>query len=692
MFFTPHHTHALKLIQTLSLRLPKPLSTATTKFCIQSHASATLPDLKPLNSKITSYMRNGLVDQAQKLFDEMPRRNTVTWNAMIRGYFLNGDTENAIYLFERMPERDVFSYNTTIAGLMQFGDVDGAEGVFKGMIFRDVVTWNSMVAGYIRNGMIDEAVWVFDGMPLKDVVSWNLVVGGLVNCGEFDLAEGYFKRMTTRDVASWTIMVSGLARAGRVFEARELFEAMPMRDIQAWNAMLVGYIEHGRIEIAEVLFHKMPKRNFDSWIVLVNGLVKSKRVNDAMKLFIEMPQKRQTTWNSILVELTRNGLIRESHAFLEKFPCTDVVSWTNILVGYFKIGEVGCAIKLFGLMSIRDATAYNVTIFGLGENDHGEEGVKLFIRMKESGPSPDEATFTSILTICSDLPALHLGRQTHAQVVKAGFNNFLAVSNAMVTMYTRCGNMDSALLEFSSMLTHDIISWNSIICGFAHHGNAEKALEMFEQMRSKDVIPNHITFIGVLSACSHAGMVDQGRYFFDIMRYEYFLQPTSEHYTCLVDLLGRFGLIDEAINILDQIRADGIEVPGSVWGALLGACRIHRNIEIGKIAGERILDVEPDNSGVYLILAEMYLRCGRRKDAERIWTRMKETGVKKQPGCSWVELNNSGHVFLSGDSSHPEFERINSLLELMHMEIETKISKSKLTSSQQLQTSLVCYD
>lgn len=683
MFFIPRHSHVLELIRpAFSPRLTKPLSSAAAaKLRVQSRASATLPDVKPLNSRISSYMRNGFVDQARELFDQMPHRNTVTWNAMIRGYFLNGCFENAVNMFERMPDRDVFSYNTMIAGLMQFGDVDGAERVFNGMKLRDVVAWNSVVAGYIRNGMIDKAVRVFDRMPLKDVVSWNLVVGGLVNCGEFDLAEEYFKRMRIRDVVSWTIMVSGLASQGRIVEARELFEDMPFRDVQAWHAMLVGYIENGYIETAEVLFQKMPERNFDSCVALVNGLVKSKRVNDAIKLFVEMPDKCQTTWNSILVELKRNGLIREAHAFLEKYPYRDVVSWTNIIVGYFEIGEVGNAIKLFEFIPSRDATAYNATIFGLGENDRGEEGVKLFIKMIESGPTPDVATFTSILTICSDLPTLPLGRQTHAQVVKTGFNNFVAVSNAMVTMYARCGNMDSALLEFHSMPTHDIISWNSIICGFAHHGNGEKALEMFEEMKSKDVRPNHITFIGVLSACSHAGMVDQGRYFFDIMRYEYFLQPTSEHYTCLVDMLGKYGLLDDAISILDHIRANGIEVPASVWGALLGACRIHKNIEVGKIAGERILDMEPCNSGVYLILAEMYLNSGRRKNAERILKRMKDAGVKKQPGCSWVELNDSGHVFLSGDHSHPEFNRISNILEVLHIDIEAEHLKTVSVSA-----------
>ncbi|KAF3457831.1 hypothetical protein FNV43_RR02491 [Rhamnella rubrinervis] len=681
MLFTPRNTHAL--FRALSLLLTKPLTTTTAKFIIQSHASTTLPDVKPHNSKISSCMRLGFVHQARKLFDQMPHKNTVTWNAMIRGYFLNGHLENAVNMFEQMPERDVFSYNTMISGLMQCGEVDGAKRVFDGMKFRDVVTWNSMIAGYIRNGMVDEAVRVFDGMPLKDVVSWNLMVGGLLNRGDFDLGEEYFKRMSIRDVVSWTIMVSALASQGRVIEARELFEEMPFRDVEAWNAMLVGYIENGYIEIAEVLFQKMPERNFDSWIALVNGLVKSKRVNDAMKLFMDMPEKCQTTWNSILVELTRSGLIREAHAFLEKCPYSDVVSWTNIIVGYFEIGEVGSASNLFESIPIRDATAYNATIFGLGENYHGEEGMKLFIRMIESGPSPDVATFTSILTICSDLPSLHLGRQTHAQVVKTGFSNFVAVSNAMVTMYARCGSMDSALLEFSSIPTHDIISWNSIICGFAHHGNGEKALEMFEQMRSKDVKPNHITFIGVLSACSHAGMVDRGRYFFDIMRYEYFLQPMSEHYTCLVDMLGKYGLIDEAISVLDKITTDGIEVPASVWGALLGACRIHKNVEVGKIAGERILDIEPCNSGVYLILAEMYLSCGRRQDAERIWTRMKDAGVKKQPGCSWVELNDSSHVFLSGDHSHPEFNRVSTVLDLLHTE-KLNIQKTKVPFFQEV--------
>ncbi|KAJ4722800.1 Pentatricopeptide repeat-containing protein [Melia azedarach] len=665
----------LKLTKTLCLTLTRRLSHKIQEIATVNQGLVSPLNLKPINAKISNLMRNALIPEAQELFDKMPQRNTVTWNAMIRGYFRNGLFDKAISLFNQMPERDIFTYNTVIAGLMQSGDVNGAKEVFDRMVDRDVIAWNSMISGYVRNGLIDEAIGVFHNMPGKDVVSWNLLIGGLLNNQRIDLAETYFKEMTARDVVSWTIMVSGLSRAGRIVEARELFEEMPVKDVQAWNVMITGYVENGCLDMAEDLFKKMPIRDLNSWKQLINGLVNSRRIGDAVRNFMQMPEKCRKTWNSIILGFIRNGLVKEAHAHLEKYPYSNTVSCTNVIVGYFEIGEVGSAIKVFEFMTTRDVTVWNVMVFGLGENDLGEEGLKFFVRMKESGPAPDEATFTSVLTICSDLPTLHLGKQTHVQTIKTSFNQFTAVSNAMVTMYARCGNMQSALLEFSSMPTHDVISWNSIICGFAHHGDASKALEMFERMLLTDIKPNDITFVGVLSVCSYAGLVDQGRYYFDYMKNKCFIQPTTEHYTCVVDLLGRFGLIDEAMGLLNQIRADGIEVPPSVWGALLGSCRIHNNTKVGKIAGEKVLELEPHNSGVYLILAEMYLSSGRREDAERIWARMKESGVKKQPGCSWIEINNSGHVFLSGDSSHSEFHRLCCLLNLLHMEMETKTLK-----------------
>lgn len=231
------------------------------------------------------------------------------------------------------------------------------------------------------------------------------------------------------------------------------------------------------------------------------------------------------------------------------------------------------------------------------------------------------------------------------------------------------------------MLFHDIISWNSIICGLAHHGYGEKALEIFETMRLKGVNPNEITFVGVLSACSHAGMVKEGKHYFEAMKTEYSLQPVSEHYTCIVDLLGRFGLIDEAMNILEQMKLHRIDISASVWGALLGACRMHKNFKIGEVAGERILELEPSNSGVYMILVEMFLASGRRNDAERTWIQMKDFGVKKQPGCSWIELSNNSYIFLAGDRTHPQFYMILSILKLVYREMDTGSSSQRFSTS-----------
>ncbi|XP_010262450.1 PREDICTED: pentatricopeptide repeat-containing protein At4g02750-like [Nelumbo nucifera] len=639
----------------------------------RNHAVGTLWDPKPLNAKITYHMRNGFVEEAQKIFDQMSHRSTVTWNSMIRGYFENGKFDLAVQLFDEMPKRDLFTYNTMIAGLMQYGDTEGAEQIFAQMPCRDVVTWNSMIAGYARNSLVKEALLLFNQMPSRNVISWNLVMTGLVNLGSIELAEELFREMPTRDVASWTIMISGVASAGRIVEARGLFEEMPVKDIRAWNTMIVGYIQNGNTEVAEGLFWKMPERDMDSWNELINGLLGSERINDALRIFTKMPFKGPRLWNSIMLGLIKSGLVEEAHAFSEKNPFNDIISWTNLIVGYFELGDVGTAIKLFELMPSKDEAVWNATIFGLGENDHGEEGLKYFIKMKERGPPPDEATFTSVLTISSDLPSLDFGKQSHTQIIKMGFDCFVAVSNAIVTMYARCGSLHYALLEFSHMQNRDTISWNAIICGFAHHGYGMQALEMFKKMLLMNVKPDQITFVGVLSACSHAGLIDEGWHFFHFMRYKCFLQPTFEHYTCMVDLLGRSGLIDEAMSFVGQMKAEGIEVSASVWGALLGACRIHGNIEIGEMVGEKILEIEPYNAGVYMILAEMYLINRRKEDAERIWVRMKERGLKKQPGCSWIEVNNTVHVFLAGDCSHPEFHSVCCVLNFLNMVIEIEL-------------------
>ncbi|XP_071713614.1 pentatricopeptide repeat-containing protein At2g03880, mitochondrial-like [Rutidosis leptorrhynchoides] len=442
------------------------------------------------------------------------------------------------------------------------------------------------------------------------------------------------------------------------------------------NSKISTLMRNGFVAEAQKVFAKMPERNTVTWNAMISGYFRNGNIIKALQLFDEMPERDIFSYNTMISGLTRNGLIRECHAIIEKSPFRDIVSQTNLIIGYFSIGEVVNAVKLFDLMPTYDTTVFNVMIFGLGENDHSEDGMKLFIRMKKGNLPLDESTYTSVQTICSNLASLDLGKQTHALVIKSGINCFIPVSNAMLTMYARCGGLDFALLEFFSMSNHDIISWNSIICGLAYHGHGEKALEMFKRMTLTKVKPNHITFVGVLSACSHTGLVEEGKYYFNIMQYEHLIKPTSEHCTCIIDLFSRFGLIHEAVGILKNMIADGTEVSASVWGALLGACRLHKEYEVGKLVGERMLELEPSNTGAYMILKDMYLQSGNKKEAANVLVRMKEKAVKKQPGCSWTEVNNGGHVFVAGESSHPRFQNIVFHLDLIYKEMDV-VCRSK---------------
>ncbi|KAE8660085.1 Serine-threonine protein kinase, plant-type [Hibiscus syriacus] len=420
------------------------------------------------------------------------------------------------------------------------------------MPHKNVVTWNTIIRGYFLNGYFSKAISLFREMPERDIFTYNIVISGLMHGRDVQGACEVFEGMVCRDVVTWNAMIGGYFMNGMPDKGLKLFELMPVKDVISWNLVIEGLMKCGKLDLAEEYFKRMSYRDVASWTVMISGLSKAGRteyfeempvkdlrawnamLEDALGYFMEMPSKCCKTLNSILLGLIRNGLVKEAHAFLKKQPYNNVVSWTDVIVG-----------------------------------------------MKESGFHPDESTFTSILTICSNLPSLDLVYQIHAQVAKSGLNHFTAVSNALVTMYERCGNMHSALLGFFSMPSHrDVISWNSIICGFAHHGNAKNALKIFERMRLTGVKPNHIIFVGVLSACSHAGLVEKGKYYFDYMKSKCCLEPTSENYTCIVDLLGRSGLIDEAMSFLNEMRVD---------------------------AAERVLEMEPHNSGIYLILAEMYL-------------------------------------------------------------------------------------
>jgi pentatricopeptide repeat protein len=269
-------------------------------------------------------------------------------------------------------------------------------------------------------------------------------------------------------------------------------------------------------------------------------------------------------------------------------------------------------------------------------------------------------TITSVLSACARLSALKHGKEIHHYIIRFWFESHVFVGSALIDMYSKCGSIEVARHLFDKLSERNIVSWNAMIAGYAMHGHGEDALSLFHQMQQADIDPDHITFIALLSACSHAGLIDEGWHYFISMSREYHITPKVGHYSCMVDLLGRAGRLDEAREFIDKMP---FEPNADVWGALLGACRIHSNIELGKFVAERLFELQPENPGFYVVMSNIYAAAGRWEDVEKVRTMMKDRGLKRRPGCSWIEVKDKVHAFNVGDKSHPQSEEIYAMLD-----------------------------
>jgi pentatricopeptide repeat protein len=280
------------------------------------------------------------------------------------------------------------------------------------------------------------------------------------------------------------------------------------------------------------------------------------------------------------------------------------------------------------------------------ENQHGEEALKLFSQMQHTGMKPNNITYASILRACSSIAAMESGRQVHSSIVIDGFDSDAFVSCSLADMYVKCGSIEDAYDLFDKLPKGDVVSWNVMITGFAQHGYGKEALNFFEQMQREGIEPNHITFVGILSACSHVGLADEGRRYFELMSTDYGIAPRMEHYACMVDLFGRAGRLEEAERFIVGME---FKPSGVVLRSLLGACRIHGDIEIGKRAAEWLHELEPQNDSAHVLLSNIYAAAGRWDEVKKVRNTMQDKGVKKEPGCSWVEVKNRVHTFFAED-------------------------------------------
>ncbi|GLU08186.1 hypothetical protein SLE2022_251100 [Rubroshorea leprosula] len=426
----------------------------------------------------------------------------------------------------------------------------------------------------------------------------------------------------------------------------KVFEMMPEKDIVSWNTVIAGNAQNGLYEQALQMVRKMGNDGLEP---------DSYTLSSVLPIFAEY------------VDVIKG---KEIHGYTIRHGFdADLFIGSSLIDMYANCTMVEDSCRVFSLLPQRDDISWNSVIAGCVQNGLFDEGLKFFREMLKAKIKPVSVSFSSVMPACAHLTTLHLGKQLHGYIIRGGFDDNVFIASSLVDMYSKCGNIRIARWIFYHMQQHDMVSWTAIIMGHALHGHARDAISLFKQMEMEGVKPNYVSFIAVFTACSHAGFTDEAWKYFKIMTQNYGIAPGLEHYAAMADLLGRAGKLEEAFEFISSMH---IRPTGSIWSTLLSACRVHKNIELAEKVAKKIFDVDPENMGAHVLMSNIYATARRWKEAEKMRTSMRKKGMIKAPACSWIEVKNKVHTFMSGDKSHPSHDRINEslkdLLEQMEQE------------------------
>lgn len=545
-----------------------------------------------------------------------------------------------------------------LSDLLKNRRLEEARETFDNIPSPSVYSYTMMIMGYAGSHRLDDALKLFYEMPIRDTVCWNSMIKGCLDCGNLSKAKEIFVGMPGKNVISWTTMINGLMLFGEVEEAEHLFHEMPTRDVATWNSMIYWYCRNGRVEDAINLFEVMPLKNLISWTSMIGGLDQNGKSDEALFLFEKMIgsgfEPTATTLVCVLTacaNLLALHLGVQVHGQIVKLGyCFDEFLSASLITFYANCKQIENACKVFEERLNKNVVVWTALLTGYCSNCKHENALKVLGHMITEGVLPNQSSFTSALNACCGLEALDRGREIHSPAIKLGLETDVFVGNSLIVMYSKCGSLNDAVVAFKRTDEKNMVSWNSVIVGCAQHGCGMWALVFFNQMIRVGIDPDEITFTGLLSACSHSGMLQKGRSLFKVFSQNKLVELKLEHYACMVDILGRCGKLEEAE---DLIRNMPLKQNSLIWLALLSCCRVHPNLDVSERAAKRIFDLEPHCSAAYVLLSNIYASASRWSDVSKIRRKMKHNGIVKEPGFSWVVLKGLRHEFLSGDRSHP---------------------------------------
>ncbi|KAL5712839.1 hypothetical protein ACHQM5_014966 [Ranunculus cassubicifolius] len=609
-------------------------------------------NLHHITSKITSLAKSGHIISARKVFDEMLHRDIVTWNAMLTSYTHSSHNQEALNLFNQMRvsgfKPDHYTFTASLSASADSGDVHFGRKL-HGLVVRlgyesSLPVGNSLIDMYGKCLSVLSARRVFDEMSERNAVSWCSLLFGYVQLGDFENGCRVFDDMPNRIEVAWNILMAGYSRCGKIELCVELFKKMKgstcRPDQWTYVALLDAYTElleplHGCSVHACIL-----KSGWSSVVEVSNAMLsyytKLGSLEDVVKIFVSIGSPTQISWNTMIDAYMKMGFIHEALEVFNQAPNKNMVSWTIMITGYMR-------------------------------NGHEEDALSCFVEMTRNLHSPDDFTLGAVLHACSNLAVLGHGKMAHGYVIRYGFHSYAYVGNGLLNMYAKCGDLDGSFQAFNDISNKDLVSWNALLFALGLHGWALEALKLYGDMVNSGVQPDKVTFIGLLMACSHSGLIERGQALFKSMVLDHGLIPEEDHVACMVDLLGRGGYLRQASELIEENSGSATT---SLQEALLGACATHGDVKLGTKIGEDLMLLEPEKEGGYLMLSNLYCTSGQWNKAEKIRKTMNEQGVKKRPGCSWVEVGNKVTVFVAGYHKHPHMEQLCKLLTSLESEMK----------------------
>ncbi|KAL2344870.1 hypothetical protein Fmac_006155 [Flemingia macrophylla] len=681
------------------------------------------------NISISQCFKMGKLEEARHLFDQMRHRTVSSWNTMISGYSRWGKYPEALTLVSIMHRSSVMlnevSFSAVLSACARSGSLLLGKQVhsllLKSGYERFGLVGSALLFFFVHCCRITEAELVFEELRHGNQVLWSLMLAGYVQRDMMDHAMGIFERMPARDVVAWTTLISGYAkredgcdRALDLFGSmRRISEVLPneftldcvVRAYARLGVLCAGKVVHGlciksgfdsdnsiggaltefycgceAIDDAKRVYESMGgEACLNVANSLIGGLVSKGRIEEAELVFYELRERNPVSHNLMIKGYAMSGRFEKSKWLFEKMKPKNLTSLNTMISVYSKNGELDEAVKLFDRTKDEgNYVTWNSMMSGYIINGQHKEALNLYVAMRRLSLDYSRSTFSVLFRACSCLGSFRQGQLLHAHLVKTPFQVNVYVGTALVDFYSKCGHLAEAKRSFISIFAPNVAAWTALINGYAYHGLGSEAILLFRSMLVQGVVPNAATFVGVLSACSHAGLVGEGLRIFHLMKRCYGITPTIEHYTCVVDLLGRSGHVKEAEEFIIKMP---IEADGIIWGALLNASWFWKDMEVGERAAEKLFSLDPNPVFAFVVLSNIYAILGRWGQKTKLRKKLQSLELRKDPGCSWIELNNNIHLFSVEDKTHPYSDVIYSTVDHITGTIKSIIPVSYLYSS-----------